>query len=424
MPRLSAFAIALSTATAATASPFVLERLIATGDLLPGTDSILDTIGIPTINSHGQWAVPVRSENTLSGIWGNDGYRIGLDQDPDGSPLTSFRLFNSASLNDHGDLAVGALIPGTSAAYVNGELAAIPATVSGTLYHVDINNGGFLRSTASSPNFSHYYSVSAMLPDGEWGQSVFSGSGVQTPLGLVSAPVTGQSRAAVSNNGDLIYAARFEQTQPDGSTTTVEGVALNDEFIAVNGQPSPIDGYGMSGLRGAGAAFNAASDYAYVSGLVPSSDPGLPAGNALFINNEFAFGDATFTENPELSDVYDHWSIDPRNFAFDNDHNVLWQAIAFGQSDPNLPTQFDPAALMYNDQIIARAGQTMTDGLLIWSFYDLQMSEDGTWGLVMVQDIDTDLGISRRAAYRFQIPAPGAATLMVLAGLMTGRRRR
>src|SRR5690606_10577157 len=85
--------------------------LVGEGDVLPGLVEPVFIIGMPSINSSGEWAIPVSSPSPIqptfqSGVFGNQGFRGMPGFDPDGLPSAVRTRYDSASIRDDGTMAL------------------------------------------------------------------------------------------------------------------------------------------------------------------------------------------------------------------------------------------------------------------------------------------------------------------------------
>ncbi len=436
MSRIAAIASALTLSSAVSAAPFQFERLIGQGEIMPGTDLPVGYVRGASINSHGEWAVPVAAGDPgnpdtdfFSGVLGNQGYRLALAVDPDGSPSQQRRMYYGASINDSGSLATildrysssGQLLSTT--AFVDGQQAAVASPAGSTIEKVRLDAAGRLLSVSKFGPFG-YYSASEQGAGGEWQQEVFHGWTVPTPVGTGRPVGLNGWQATLKGDGTRVYSGSFDQEQADGTIVRINGVVVGDQFIAVDGQESSVPGYHYLSPGGGGVAVNLNGDVGFATGIATSDSPN-GVGGAIVINGEIrqasSWGAGSSGDLGLLTELFNQWGIGSSEFSFDNDQNLLWQARSFGQVDPDVP--LNSSALMYNDRLLVKSGDTL-DGHFILGIREFSMSNDGSWAIANLIGADEDLGQFTEVVYRFQIPTPSSACLFILTGSHAARRRR
>lgn len=425
--RLSAPALLLCLAASSHAAPFELELLVKDGDMLPGFDlPVLRLVDTPTINSHGEWAVSVSSgifgsPEYRSAVLGNDGFRIPHGQLPDGTTPPLGVYYRDVSLNDSGDLAVGITWLGNQlgVAYVNDQVAATSVTGNTLLARVRLNNAGLLQFADNVPPSGFLQGVAQQNSAGEWNQQIVFGRGLMTPVGETIGAVLAVDQMDVSNSGSLIYAGTFELDNGDGTTSIAQALAIDDTVIAREGDPSPIAGYNYASPGGL-VQWSSNGDYAHLTSL--DGDDGSPSINAIISGNGGVLV-SSLDDIPALS-MLDEWFISGADLGFNDRGGVLWGARSSEQISPLVPAEFGSDALLYNDKVIVKTGDALSDGSIVFGFRNWEMSEDGSWAIATLGIIPADGSDYLNAVYRFQIPTPGVLSSLAVTALLRLRRRR
>lgn len=426
--RLSAPALLLCIAASSHAAPFELELLVKDGDMLPGFDlPVLRLINAPTINSHGEWAVSVSAGNFhqpgyRSAVLGNDGFRIPHGQLPDGSTPPLGVYYRDVSMNDSGDLAVGISWLGNQlgVAYVNDQVAATSVTGNTLIAEVRLNNAGLLQFADNVP-FGQWHGVAQQSGDGPWQQEIVFGRGIPTPIGTVGNDILSIDRLDVSNSGSLIYSAQFESEDDDGSSYFAHTLAIDDTIVAREGDPSPVDGYTYA-TPGRIVRWSNGGDYAFLTSLDDGDDDPLTSASAIISGSDGVLVSST-QEIPAL-EIFDEWWINSTGLGFSDNGGILWGVTSDEQISPLVPAFFGSGALMYNNEVVVKTGDILPDGAVVFGFRNWEMSEDGSWAIATLGIIPADGSDYLNAVYRFQIPAPGALSCLVVPGLLGFRRKR
>ncbi|MFU8830377.1 MAG: hypothetical protein ACNA8P_13220 [Phycisphaerales bacterium] len=219
MKRLFAPLVLLTVSAAASASPFVLEELVREGDILPGLAAPVFTIGVPSINSSGQWAIPVSSPSPSqptfqSGVLGNQGFRVQPGYDPDGSLSAVRTRYDSADIRDDGTMALVTqrLLGGSpSELWFGSQLAA---TSPGAAFNrvTLLGDDTLIGSISTGVNG---FTVAA-VPNGQggWNSSLVHGFGIEIPVGTMVGTSTHGRGYARSETGRQAWLGRIE---PSGS---------------------------------------------------------------------------------------------------------------------------------------------------------------------------------------------------------------
>ncbi len=411
-------------AGSALASPFVLEELVREGDVLPGLDKPVFTIGVPSINSSGEWAIPVSSPSPSqpifqSGVLGNNGFRITPGFDPDGSASAVRTRYDSASIRDDGVMAVVAnrlVTFGPSELWLEEQQAAtspgapfkrVSALDDGTLIgSISTGVGGF--NVLATPN-----------GQGGWDSGLVHGFGTEIPVGSVLLAPTSGFGYARNESGRQAWLGRID---PNGGRGEPEWmVAVDDQIIAANGQPSQIPDY-MFRPSGGTIAMQSDGDVFFASALEWNGDGPGSLQNGIFSED----GNPVLTSLDHIQDLNElgGWRVTGDGFHVDEASNFLWIARAITGPGPDDPFGVTRSALMFNDQVIAQTGDVLADGSIVLSPTGImEMSPDGNWVIAELVVRDHLLG-DFDAIYRIAVPTPGVLALGVVAGFGSMRRRR
>ncbi|MFB3430239.1 MAG: hypothetical protein ABL309_04920 [Phycisphaerales bacterium] len=420
MKRLLAPFALLTLAGAASASPFVLEELVREGDVLPGLAEPVLIIGVPSINSSGDWAIPVTSPNgpypsRESGVLGNDGFRILPGFDPDGAESLTTLEYTTATMRNSGELAVAGyrLMSGAPAEiWLGDSVVADPS-------------GGLFRRITVLPDETVIASVGgaslASESDGEgaWTWSIVHGPGIEIPVGtLVLTSGNGRQSYARSASGREAWLGFIE---PNGSRGEPSwSIAADDRFIVVDGEKSAIPGYDYR-IGGSSIEMQEDGDLFFGVGLEWSGTGPAQYGSGIFRED----GSALVTSFDYIEDLegLGKWGVRGDQFRVTEQDDLLWVAQATVAPGPDDPFGVTRTALMYNDTVLAQTGDILADGATLLGMTRLAMSDDGGWIIATFWVQDPVLG-NVDAVYRIAVPTPGVLSLGVITGLAAMRRRR
>ncbi len=427
----------------AAAGPYLFGTAVLQGDSVGGV-GLVTLIDNLAINNSGQWFVEVDTNgadtNTdgamLSGTGAGNPFSLFLREGqslaaPTGATLDSF---DGVSINNAGNGGFNFFLDGTtgtnddSGVFFNASLVIQEGTVStaagfsaGTPYigwfETKINDSDqiLMLSSVDDPNIPSTVDRALVIAntDGSGGllsEKVIVKEGDSLAGQLVVELGTGPHNFAFNNPGQAMFVADL-----DGATTGDGVVAISDgnttTIVAQEGTASGIQGRNWGSLSTSTVvAMNDSGDWAMratlagdtTSDTVIVSSAGLVAqegsGNA-------AIGGFVFT------------SFGTGPVDIDGVGNVLY----YGDwDDPN--TDID-TGLFLNDMLLVQEGVTMIDGVIIDTIASGQdsfsMSDNGRW---IIFEGTLVGGVS--GAFTIQIPAPGGAALLGLAGVAAIRRRR
>lgn len=417
-------AFALTAISQCHASPFVLQELVREGDILPGLAEPVFIIGVPSINSSGEWAVPVSSpapnEPTFrSGVLGNHGFRVVPGFDPDGSPSAVRTRYDSASIRDDGTMALVTqrLLGGLpSELWFGGHLAA---TSPGAAFNrVALQNDDTLIGSISTG--AGGFTVVAE-PDGQggWDSKLVHGFGTEIPVGTVLAASTHGRGYARSESGRQAWLGRIEAVGDRG--VGVWSIASDNEFLIVDGQESKVPGYAYR-PSGGGLAMQADGDLFFAVGLEWMGEGPSQFESGVF--REDGSPIITSRDSIENLESLGVWGISGSSLRVDENDNILWTALSTHFPGPGDPYGVIRSALMYNDLVLAQTGDLLPDGsTLLGPTENFELSTDGNWAIATLWVRDPDLG-DINAVYRIAIPTPGSSIAIIMCVVVARGRRR
>lgn len=426
---------------AAVAGPFQISAIVLEGDNVSGV-GLVSSINNLAVNNAGMWMVEVdtngATDSDVAVVAGSgfgpfslvlqEGQALGA---PAGATLSSF---DSISLNNNGDVSYNHFLDNTSSGnddsgvYFNSALVIQEGTAStapdftpGTPYigwfetRLNDNNQILMMSSvddaAIPSSVDRALVVATVDANGALvTEKLIVKEGDQL-LGQGLAEMgTGPHSIAFNNQGQALFVADL-----DGATTSDGALILSDgdttTVIAQEGTASGIDGRNWGSLSTSTVvALNDNGDWAARATLA-----GDTTSDTVIVRN----GAVVAQEGSGHADIggFVFTSFGTGAIAMDNAGNVLY----YGDwDDPN--TDID-TGLFLNDQLIVQEGVTMIDGVILDTIASVQdnfaISNNGRWIVfegTLVGGID--------GVFMINIPAPGAAATLALAGLAGLRRRR
>lgn len=423
--RLFAPLTVLTVSAATSASPFVLEELVREGDVLPGLNEPVFIIGVPSINSSGEWAIPVSSPSPSqptfqSGVLGNQGFRVQPGYDPDGSQSAVRTRYDSADIRDDGTVALVTqrLLGGSpSELWFGSQLAATSPGAS--FNRVSLLNDDTLVGSIST-GAGGFTVVANPNGQGGWDSNLVHGFGTAIPVGTVLlAPTSGRGYAQ-NESGRQAWLGRIDPNGSDGEPQW--SIAIDDKFIAVNGQESNLPGYAYL-LGGGSISMQPDGDLFFAGGLEWMGEGPSQFESGIFRED----GNPIITTQDNIAGLegLGIWAINTGAFHIDENENILWSARATVGPGPDDPYGVLRSALIYNDTVLAQTGDVLADGsIVLLPALERSLSSDGRWVIVTSRIFDPTTSFTGNAVYRIAIPTPGCVTLGAIAGLAAMRRRR
>jgi len=352
-------------AAAASASPFVLEELVREGDVLPGLAAPVFTIGAPSINSSGQWAIPVSSPSPSqptfqSGVLGNHGFRVQPGYDPDGSASTVRTRYDSAYIRDDGTMALVTqrLLGGSPSELWLGD-RMVTTSPGAPFNNVSVLNDDTVIGSIST-GAGGFNVLAEPNGQGGWSSGLVHGFGTQIPVGSVLLAPANRNAYARSDGGRQAWLGRID---PNGNRgEPVWAIAVDDEFVAVTGQSSTIPDYTYK-VSGNSIAMQADGDLFFSSTLEWTGDGPGSIQNGIFRED----GSPVLTTLDDIGGLDDLgvWGIRGDSLRVDETDNILWVAKAAVGPGPGDPFGVTRTALMYNDLVIAQTGHLLPDGSIL-----------------------------------------------------------
>jgi len=350
-------------------APLVLE-----GDTVFGGHAVLRVNNV-AINNNMDWRAEVTTANGL----GPDtmvGPNGAVAQEsmpllfPNGATL---RSFDSIQLNSAGHMSMNVFLNNTSG---TGDDSAVyydltmlvqegqfvqaepfdPLTYYRTFYDTKIDDNGnvLLLCAVDDPTILSTVDYAVMyLQTDTFGDLVselviaMEGDPVGQTGGLITILRTGPHSYDLSDKGSIVFSADTDLP------TTMDGVViLNDEIIAQEGTPSPVEGRNWSVLSSAEVSINNSDDW-----VVSATINGSSSSNLLIARN----GQKFVQEGDPVPGIPQYtlttFGSGPVDIA--DTGEVLW----YGDwNDPN--TQVD-TGLFVDDQLIVQEGVSMVDGVII-----------------------------------------------------------
>ncbi|MBL0921712.1 MAG: hypothetical protein IBJ10_06245 [Phycisphaerales bacterium] len=426
----------------AAAGPYLFGTAVRQGDNVAGV-GLVTSIDNLAINNKGQWFVEVDTNgadtNTDGALLSGTGYGSGFslfirEGDQLGLPAgVSVDSFDAVTINNNGDGGFNFFLGGLptsqdSGVFFNTTMVIQEGFVSGAAgfspntpyigwFETRINDSNQIMMMASVDDPAIPTTVDRAIvvidTDGAGGlvaEKVYLKEGDQIAGQGVTDFGTGPHSMAFNNAGQMMFVADL-----DGATTSdgLVGIANGDNvaILAQEGTASGIQGRNWGTLPTSTAvALNDNGDWAMRATLAgdTTTDTVIVRNGEVVAQEGFghaSIGGFVFTS-------FGTGAID-----MDNHGNVLY----YGDwDDPN--TLMD-TGLFLNDQLIVQEGVTLIDGLVVTGISAVQdnfaISDNGRW---IIFEGTLAGGIS--GAFIIQIPAPGGAALIGLAGLAGLRRRR
>lgn len=426
-------ALVLSAGAAASAGgPFVFSQAVREGDFYAGAN--VTRIDNVTINNNGDWIVEVDTD--------------GPDTDKDGALIKNFSLFvqegdaipnpsganidsfDSVQLNNNGDGGFNFFLDGTtgssddSGIFFNTTLVQQEGTVStspmftpGTPYigyfSATINDADQILTVASldDPNIASSVDRALVRLDYNSGAGTYTENVIVKEGDILNGfalldVATSEHEIAFNNNGDVLFLADLDT-----------GSSANDFHLYRNGDLLLREGDAFAGetleFIDRSLDLNDSGEWVLKANL--SGDTGM---DDVIIKNGSIFAQEG-TAAPGALGAFTLESIGSTSgpVEIDNLGNVLW----YGEwSDPNADID---SGLFLNDVLVVQEGVTMIGGLLVDTIANGQdafhLSDNGQW---IIFEATLEGGID--GAFIVNVPAPGAAALLGMAGLVGTRRRR